>query len=74
MLGVIELDVERFIEACGKTLQRRLVAFGISVTDQTHGYRRRRELPTMTVSAGLVTGKTRRGGVVRPFVTGRAGN
>jgi hypothetical protein len=73
VLRVIELHVEAFIESRGKTLERRVAAFCICVTDETHRDRRRRELSAVTISAGFVTGETRSRGVVSAFVTGRAG-
>jgi hypothetical protein len=73
VLRVIELNVEAFIKARRKTFQRRVAAFCICVTDETHGNRRRRELSAMTVSAGFVAGETWSRGVVSAFVTGRAG-
>ena len=74
VLRVVELHVEAFVETRGKILQWRISALGIGVTDETHRNRRRRELSAMTIRAGLVTGETRRGGVVSAFVTGSAGN
>ena len=59
VLGVIEFDVELFVEARGKTLQRRIVARDICVADNAHRYRRRCELSAVTVGAGFVTGKMR---------------
>ena len=73
VLRVIEFYVERFVEAGGKTLQRRVVALRVGVTDQAHRNRRRRELSAMAVGAGFVTGKARRGGVVGALVTRGAG-
>ena len=69
VLGVIESDIESFVEARGKTLQRRIVAGDICVADDAHGYRRRRELSAMAVSAGFMAGETRGCGVVGSFVT-----
>jgi hypothetical protein len=73
VLGVIEPDVESLVEARGKTLQRRIVAGDICVADNAHGYRGRRELSAVTVSAGFVTRETRGCRVVGSFVTGVAG-
>ena len=70
VLRVIELDVERFVEARRKTLERRIVGLRVRVTDETHRYRRARELAAMTVSAGFVAGEPRRRRVVGAFVTG----
>ena len=74
VLRMIKLDVEAFVETRGETLQRRVSALGIGVTDEKHRNRRRRELSPMAIRAGLVTGEARRGGVVSAFVTGSAGN
>ena len=73
VLRVIELHVKTLVEAGGKWFERRVTAFRIGMADQTHRNRRRSELAAMTVGAGFVTGKTRRGGVVGAFVTGVAG-
>lgn len=73
VLRVIELYVERFVEAGGKVFQRRIVALRVGVTDHAHRDRGGRELSAMAVGAGLVTGKTRRRGVVGAFVTRGAG-
>lgn len=72
VLRVIELHVERFVEARGKTLEWWIAALRVGVTDQTHRNRRRRELTAMAVGTGFVAGKTRRRGVVGAFVTRRA--
>ena len=74
VLRVIELDVEWFVEARGKTLQRRIVAADITVTDLAHRHLRRRELTAMAVGAGFVTGKAWRRRVVSALVTGVAGD
>jgi hypothetical protein len=73
VLRVIEFHVEAFIESGREILERRVAAFCICVTDETHRNRRRCELPAVTISAGFVTGETRRRGVVSAFVTRRAG-
>jgi hypothetical protein len=73
VLSVIESDVESLIEARWKILQRRVVAADIGVADVAHRYRGRCELAAMTISAGLVTGKTRGCRVIGSFVTGVAG-
>ena len=73
VLRVIELHVEWFVEARRKIFQRRIVAADISVTDRTHRDGRRGELAAMTVSAGFVTGETRRCGVVGSLVARIAG-
>lgn len=73
VLRVIEFHIERLVEACGKTLQWRIAALRVGVTDQAHRYRGRSELSAMAVGAGFVTGKPRRRGVVSAFVTRRAG-
>jgi len=57
VLSMIKLDIERFVEARRKILQRWIVTADIGVADNTHRHLRRRELPAMTVSAGFVTGK-----------------
>ena len=74
VLRVIELHVEAFVEARGEILQRRVSALRIRVTDETHRNRRRRELSSMAIRAGFVTGETWRRGVISAFVTGSAGN
>ena len=74
VLGVIELDVERFVETCRKILERRVVALSIGMTDQAHWNRRRRELTAMAIGAGFMTGKARRDVVVGAFVTRVAGD
>jgi hypothetical protein len=73
MLRVIKLDVEWFVEACGKILQRRIVAADVRVTDLAHRNLRRRELAAMTIRAGFVTGKSRCRRVVAALVTRVAG-
>ena len=73
VLRVIELHVESLVEAHRKTLQRRVVALRVRVTDQAHRNRGRCELAAMTVSAGFVTGEARRDRVVGAFVTRVAG-
>ena len=73
VLGMIEFDVESFVEARGKTFQWRIVAGDIRVADNAHRYRRRRELTAVTISASLVTGEAWRCGIVCSFVTGVAG-
>jgi hypothetical protein len=73
VLRVIELNVEAFIESRREIPQRRVAAFCIRVTDETHRNRRRCELSTVTIGAGFVTGETRSRGVVGAFVTGGAG-
>lgn len=72
MLRVIELHVERFIEARRKILQRRIVAADVSVADHAHRHLRRGELAAMAICARLVTGETRCRRVVAAFVTGVA--
>ena len=71
---MIKLHVERFIEACGETFQRRIAAACVRVADDAHRNLRRCELAAMTVGARFVTGKARRGRVVRTFVTRVAGD
>src|ERR1044071_4381629 len=73
MLRVIELDVEWFVEARGESLQRRIVAADVRVTDDAHRNLRCGELATVTIGAGFVTGKARRRRVVGALVTGVAG-
>ena len=73
VLRVIELHVERLVEARRKTLQRRIGAPRVGMADQAHRYRRRGELSAMTIRAGFMARKTRRRGVVGTFVTRRAG-
>ena len=60
VLRVIELHVERFVEARGEVFQRWIVCFRVSVADQAHRDRGRGELSAMTVGAGFVTGEPRR--------------
>jgi len=74
VLGVIELNVEWFVEACRKILERRVVALRVGMTDQAHWNRRRRELTAMAIGAGFMTGKARRDVVVGAFVTSVAGD
>lgn len=73
VLRMIEFNVERFVEACGKTLQRWITALRVGMADQAHRNRRRGELSAMTVGAGFVSGKARCRGVVGAFVTRRTG-
>ena len=73
VLRVIEFYVERFVEGRGETLQRRVVALRVGVTDQTHRNRRCRELAAMTVGTGFVAREARRRGIVGAFVTRAAG-
>ena len=73
MLSVIEPDVESFVETCGEILQRRIVATHVGVANDAHRNCRRRELASVTISAGFMTGETRRRRVVGSFVTGVAG-
>ena len=61
VLSVIELDVERFVEARREILQRRIVTADVGMTDHAHRDLRRRELAAVTVSTRFVTGKARRG-------------
>lgn len=70
---MIELDVERLVEARGKTLQRWIVAADVGVTDDAHRNRGRRELTSMTLGAGFVTREARRCRVIASFVTRVAG-
>lgn len=69
VLRVIESYVEAFVESRREILQRRIAALRVGVTDQTHRNPGRRELSAMTIDAGFVNGKTRRGGIVRSLVT-----
>ena len=73
VLRVIELDVERFVEACREILERRIATADVGMADHAHRDRGRSELAAMTVSAGLVTGKAWRCSVIGPFVTRVAG-
>jgi len=73
VLRVIELDVEWFVEARRKVLQRRIVAADIRMTDLAHRNLRRRELAAMTIGARFVPRKARRRGVVSALVTRVAG-
>ena len=57
VLSVIELDVERFVEACREILQRWIVTADVGMTDHAHRDLRRRELAAMTVSTRFVTRK-----------------
>jgi hypothetical protein len=69
VLRMIELDVERLVEARWKTLQRWIVAADVCVTDDAHRNRGRCELASMTLGAGFVTRKARRSRVISSFVT-----
>ena len=51
----------RSVEARGKVFQGRIVTGRVRVADDAHRYLRRCELAAVTISAGLVTGKPRRG-------------
>ena len=55
VLRVIELDVERLVEACGEVFEWWVVGANVCVTDRAHRHLRRRELAAMTISAGFVT-------------------
>ena len=74
VLSVIELDVERLVEACRKILQRGITAVDVAVADDAHRDGRRRELAAVAISAGFVTGEARRHRVVPSFVTRIAGD
>src|SRR5689334_19247803 len=69
VLCVIEVHVERLVEARGKSFQRRIVALGVGVADQAHRNRGRSELAAMAIGAGFVPGEARRGGIVGALVT-----
>ena len=69
VLCVVEFNVEGLIEAGRKTLQWRIVAADVRVTDDAHRYGRRGELTAMTVGASLMTRKAWRCRVVSSFVT-----
>lgn len=57
VLGMIELDVETLLEDCWKTLQRRVLAIHIRVTNRAHGNRCRYELAHMTTLTSGVPGE-----------------
>jgi hypothetical protein len=59
VLRVIEFDVEGFVEPHWKVFERWVVAADICVTDRAHRDLWRRELATVTISAGFVTGEAR---------------
>ena len=73
VLRVVKLDVECFVEAGWKTLQGRIVAADVGMTDLAHRHLRGGELAAMAFSAGFVAWKAWRCGVVRSLVTGVAG-
>jgi hypothetical protein len=73
VLSVIELDVERFVEARREIPQRRIATADVGVADRTHRDLRRRELAAMTVSTRFVTRKAWRRGIICALVTGVAG-
>lgn len=68
VLGVIEFDVEVFIEPIRKSLAWGIAAVDVLMADRAHGNVRRRKLAEMTSSASFVTGKTRSRRVVRAAV------
>ena len=69
MLCVIELNVKTLVELCGKTLERRITAVHIGMTNDAHRNRRSCKLRKVTVSACLVAGKSWGGRVVAASVT-----
>src|SRR5687768_14583778 len=69
MLRMIELHVERLVEAGRKTLQGRIVRLRVGMTNQAHGYRGCCELPAMAIGTSFMSGKSRRRGIVGAFVT-----
>jgi hypothetical protein len=73
VLRVVKLHVERFLEAGGEVLQRRVVAADVRMANHAHRYCRRGELTAMTISACFVTREARRCGVVRSFVASVTG-
>ena len=74
VLCVIEVHVERLVEARGEIFQRRIVALRVGMADQAHRNRWRSELAAMAIGAGFVPGEARRGGVVGALVTRVAGD
>jgi hypothetical protein len=68
---MIELQVEGFFEAGGKSLSRRLVTVHVRVADKAHGRVGRAELCSVAFEAILVTGEARLCGVVISMMTSR---
>ena len=73
MLSVIELDVERLVEARWKTFQRRIVAADVCMADDAHRNRGRRELASMTFGTSLMTREAWGCRVIRSLVARVAG-
>ena len=73
MLSVIEFDVEGLVKPRRKTFQRRIRAVDVSMADGAHRNIRRNKLREVTIGAGFVSGKPRRGGIVGSLMTGSAG-
>ena len=69
MLRVIKLHVERLVEAFRKVFEWWVTAADVCVTDRAHRHLRRRELAAVTIRAGFVTRKARRGRVIGALVT-----
>jgi hypothetical protein len=68
---MIELQVEAFFEAAGKSLSRRLVTVHVRVADKAHGRVGRAELCSVASEAILVTGEAGLRGVVISMMTSR---
>lgn len=73
VLGVIEFDVEAFLEPRRKTFQWRIGVVNVRMADSTHRNIRCNKLREVTAGAGFVTGKRRRSGIVGARVTRSAG-
>jgi len=61
VLRVVKLHVEWFVEACREAFEWRIVTGRVRVADYAHRYLRRCELAAMTISAGFMAWKARRG-------------
>ncbi len=72
VLRVIEFQVEAFFEPVRESLQRRIAAVHVRVTDRAHGHIRSSELGQMTAGAIFVAGKAGPRGIIRPVMTTRA--
>lgn len=59
VLGVIELHIEAFFELVRESLQRRITAAHVGVTDRAHRHIRVSKLRQVTTGAILVTRETR---------------
>lgn len=74
VLRMIELHVEVLVELRGESLERRIGAVHIRMTDRAHRTVGCHKLSEMAFGAGLVSGKMRRRRVVAALMTGGTGD